>query len=129
MLPQGNHNPHDLPRINPIDRGDFLGFLERIPEQVRNGWRLACEFEQPPPTEPTASITICGMGGSPISGEVCCAIIGRRSQGPGPTVFLSTEGWESTPAERPGAVALPAPTDARPRRRPSVPAVGGRHVG
>lgn len=66
----------DLGLINKVDPTDFLGAIERFPEQVEDAFARASRTEGLPTGIKVDSIAILGMGGSGISGDACRAILG-----------------------------------------------------
>lgn len=73
-------NPLDDPeRLAASDPSDFLGSVEGLPAQVREGWRLGMRAPDLPSGEGLRGLVTLGMGGSGISGDVCRAVLGPES--------------------------------------------------
>jgi len=57
------------------DPGDMLGRIKELPKQVRDAWKIAQAATLPPAYGDVRNITICGMGGSAIGGELAGALL------------------------------------------------------
>ncbi len=80
----------DLAFIREVDPDDFLGSVETLAEQVREGARLGRQAERLPDGSEILGVAVLGMGGSGISGDICRAVLGGAS-----SVFLQTvKGYE-----------------------------------
>lgn len=64
--------------IEKFDPTDFLGAVERFPDQVQDAYDRARHTENLPSGGSISSIAILGMGGSGISGDACRAILGSE---------------------------------------------------
>lgn len=72
------------------DPSDFLGVIERFPQQMTEAFDIARSVENLPSIDGITSVAIMGMGGSGISGDVLQTILRPRSQ-----VFVDTlKGYE-----------------------------------
>lgn len=80
--------------IEKFDPTDFLGTVERFPEQVKDAFDRARQTENLPTGESITSIAVLGMGGSGISGDACRAILGPEFPLPVATVKgYELPGW------------------------------------
>ena len=61
-----------------LDSEDVLGAVERFAEQCREAWELGRTAESLPDGEGIESITVLGMGGSGVSGDVVQAVVEPR---------------------------------------------------
>lgn len=100
--PQAAADLDDPARLEALDPTDFLGAVERLPEQVREGWRLGAAQRHLPPGEGIRGVAVLGMGGSGISGDVCRAVVGPRS----PVVIEAVKGYELPGWAGPDALVL-----------------------
>jgi glucose/mannose-6-phosphate isomerase len=69
----------DPDHLAQTDPSDFLGSVERFPEQVREAWRLGADAADLPSGEGVVSLAILGVGGSGISGDAARGVLGARS--------------------------------------------------
>lgn len=69
----------DLGLINKTDPSDFLGAVERFPEQVRDAYQRSLSVDRLPDSSGISSIAILGMGGSGISGDVARVVLGEET--------------------------------------------------
>lgn len=76
--------------IQETDPSDFLGSVERLPDQVRDAHERARRVEGLPPADGIDSIAVLGMGGSGISGDVLQVALGPRS----PLFVATLRGYE-----------------------------------
>lgn len=74
-------NELDDPKIYAADPDDFLGVVEELPDQVRQGWRLGLGAEGIEPAE-VSNVCVLGMGGSGVSGDVLRAVLGPKMRVP-----------------------------------------------
>lgn len=80
--------------VEKFDPTDFLGVVERLPQQVQDAYDRARQTEKLPTGESITSIAILGMGGSGISGDACRAILGPEFPLPVATVKgYELPGW------------------------------------
>lgn len=70
----------DAARVKEVDPSDFLGDVERFPDQVREALRIGGKVEDLPSADGVNSIAVLGMGGSGISGDVLTSVLRGRSQ-------------------------------------------------
>jgi glucose/mannose-6-phosphate isomerase len=80
----------DLPLVSTLDPSNFLGTVERFPDQLRAAYQRAHETEGLPEAQGIDSIVVLGMGGSGISGDVCRVVLGERS----PLFIQTLKGYE-----------------------------------
>lgn len=83
----------DLTLIDKLDPDDYLGQVERFPEQVRDACQRGLAVEGLPAESNVDSIAILGMGGSGISGDATRAVLGS-----GFSKFVQTVKGYSLPA-------------------------------
>src|SRR5207247_594383 len=62
-------------RIREADPDDMLGRIKDLPKQVRDAWAIASKATLPPAYADVRHITIAGMGGSAIGGELALALL------------------------------------------------------
>lgn len=80
-------DPSAFPAVDPAD---FLGVIERFPQQMAEAFEIARSVENLPSIDGITSVAVLGMGGSGISGDVLQAILRPRSP-----VFVDTiKGYE-----------------------------------
>jgi glucose/mannose-6-phosphate isomerase len=80
----------DLAFIREADPADFLGSVEALPDQMRQGARLGREAERLPDGSDVLGVAVLGMGGSGISGDICRAVLGGSS----PVFWQTVKGYE-----------------------------------
>ena len=71
------------------DPDDFLGVVQRFPQQVREAQAISQAVEGLPSTDGITSIAVLGMGGSGISGDVAGAVLERS-----PLPLSTLKGYE-----------------------------------
>jgi len=64
------------------DPEDMLGRIKELPQQVRDAWKIAQQASLPPAYGDVRNITILGMGGSAIGGELAGALLGDELKVP-----------------------------------------------
>jgi glucose/mannose-6-phosphate isomerase len=62
-------------RIRAADPDDMLGRIKDLPKQIRDAWAIASKATIPPAYSDVRSITVAGMGGSAIGGDLAAALI------------------------------------------------------
>src|SRR5438093_12101187 len=62
-------------RIRAADPDDMLGRTKDLPKQVRDAWAIASKATLPPAYADVRNITIAGMGGSAIGGDLALALL------------------------------------------------------
>ncbi len=62
-------------RIRAADPEDMLGRIKELDVQVRDAWRIAHAAQLPPHYGDVRNITVIGMGGSAIGGELAAALL------------------------------------------------------
>ena len=62
-------------RIRAADPGDMLGRIKGLAAQVRDGWKIATGATLPPAYADVRNITVAGMGGSAIGGDLAAALL------------------------------------------------------
>jgi len=62
-------------RIRSADPDDMLGRIKDLPKQVRDAWAIASKATIPPAYGDVRSITVAGMGGSAIGGDLAAALL------------------------------------------------------
>lgn len=62
------------------DPSDFLGTVERFPEQISEALEIGASAESLPALEGIRSIAVLGMGGSGISGDFLETVLSERSE-------------------------------------------------
>jgi len=62
-------------RIRAADPGNMLDRIKDLPKQVRDAWKIASASELPPPHGDVRNITVAGMGGSAIGGDLAAALL------------------------------------------------------
>src|SRR2546427_8190471 len=64
-----------LERIRAADPEDMLGRIKELPDQVRDAWAIAGRASLPPTYAGVRNITLAGMGGSAIGGDLAAALL------------------------------------------------------
>src|SRR3989441_3027161 len=64
-----------LERIRAADPEDMLGRIKELPDQVRDAWAIAGRVSLPPTYAGVRNITLAGMGGSAIGGDLAAALL------------------------------------------------------
>ncbi|TMF79452.1 MAG: bifunctional phosphoglucose/phosphomannose isomerase [Chloroflexi bacterium] len=62
-------------RIRAADPGDMLGRIKDLPKQVRDAWAIASKASIAPAYSDVRNITVAGMGGSAIGGDLAAALL------------------------------------------------------
>jgi len=62
-------------RIRAADPDDMLGRIKELGTQVRDAWRIAQAAQLPPHYGDVRNITVIGMGGSAIGGELAASLL------------------------------------------------------
>jgi glucose/mannose-6-phosphate isomerase len=62
-------------RIRAADPDDMLGRIKDLPKQVRDAWTIARAAQLPPAHGDVRNITVAGMGGSAIGGDLAAALL------------------------------------------------------
>ncbi len=62
-------------RIRAADPGNMLDRIKELPTQVRDAWRIARAATLPPAYADVRNITVTGMGGSAIGGDLAAALL------------------------------------------------------
>lgn len=62
-------------RIRAADPGNMLERIKDLPRQVREAWRIASTAMLPPALGDVRNITVAGMGGSAIGGDLAAALL------------------------------------------------------
>jgi glucose/mannose-6-phosphate isomerase len=62
-------------RIRAADPGNMLDRIKDLPKQVREAWRIASTAMLPPAHGDVRNITVAGMGGSAIGGDLAAALL------------------------------------------------------
>jgi glucose/mannose-6-phosphate isomerase len=62
-------------RIRAADPGNMLDRIKDLPKQVRDAWALARAAQLPPAHGDVRNITVAGMGGSAIGGDLAAALL------------------------------------------------------
>ncbi len=62
-------------RIRQADPGNMLDRIKDLPAQVRDAWKIAQAAQLPPAYADVRNITVAGMGGSAIGGDLASAIL------------------------------------------------------
>jgi len=60
------------------DPSGMLQAALRLPDQIRDAWRIGCTTPLPPLAGPPAHVIVAGMGGSAIGGDLLAAALGSR---------------------------------------------------
>src|SRR5258707_15548066 len=68
--------------IKQADPGDMLTKIKDLPLQIKDAWKIAQAATLPPAYADVRNITILGMGGSAIGGEVPRAPLAPELKGP-----------------------------------------------
>ncbi|MEK7285213.1 MAG: bifunctional phosphoglucose/phosphomannose isomerase [Chloroflexota bacterium] len=61
--------------IRAADPGGMLDRIKELPRQVRDAWAIARAAAIPPPYGDVRSVTVAGMGGSAIGGDLAAALL------------------------------------------------------
>lgn len=62
-------------RIRAADPGNMLERIKDLPKQVRDAWAIARAAQLPPAHGDVRNITVAGMGGSAIGGDLAAALL------------------------------------------------------
>src|SRR2546428_9874006 len=62
-------------RIRAADPEDMLGRIKELPDQLRDAWAIAGKASLPPAYAGVRNITLGGMGGSAIGGDLAAALL------------------------------------------------------
>ncbi|MEO8633146.1 MAG: bifunctional phosphoglucose/phosphomannose isomerase [Chloroflexota bacterium] len=62
-------------RIRAADPGNMLDRIKDLPKQVRDAWQIALAAQLPPAHGDVRNITVTGMGGSAIGGDLAAALL------------------------------------------------------
>jgi glucose/mannose-6-phosphate isomerase len=62
-------------RIRAADPGNMLDRIKDLPKQVRDAWKIASTSQLPPAHGDVRNITVAGMGGSAIGGDLAAALL------------------------------------------------------
>src|SRR5512135_511043 len=62
-------------RIRQADPGNMLDRIKDLPTQVRDAWKIAKAAQLPPAYADVRNITVSGMGGSAIGGDLASALM------------------------------------------------------
>ena len=62
-------------RIRAADPGDMLGRIKELAQQVRDAWAIVGKAALPPAYGDARNITVAGMGGSAIGGDLAAALL------------------------------------------------------
>ena len=62
-------------RIRSADPGNMLERIKGLADQVRDGWKIATSATLPPAYADVRNITVTGMGGSAIGGDLAAALV------------------------------------------------------
>ena len=62
-------------RIRAADPGNMLDRIKDLPKQVRDAWKIALAAQLPPAHGDVRNITVTGMGGSAIGGDLASALL------------------------------------------------------
>ena len=62
-------------RIRAADPGNMLDRIKDLPKQVRDSWKIASMAALPPAHGDVRNITVAGMGGSAIGGDLASALL------------------------------------------------------
>src|SRR5438093_10900710 len=62
-------------RIRGADPEDMLGRIKELPKQIRHAWQVTRAAQLPPAYGDVRNITVIGMGGSAIGGDLAAALL------------------------------------------------------
>ena len=62
-------------RIHTADPEDMLGRIKELGKQIRDAWKIAVDSRLPPAFADVRNITVTGMGGSAIGGDLAAALL------------------------------------------------------
>lgn len=62
-------------RIRAADPEDMLGRIKELGKQIRDAWQIARAAQLPPAYGDVRNVTVIGMGGSAIGGELAAALL------------------------------------------------------
>jgi glucose/mannose-6-phosphate isomerase len=62
-------------RIRAADPDDMLRRIKELPQQIRDAWSIASKATLPPAYGDVRNITVTGMGGSAIGGDLAAALL------------------------------------------------------
>lgn len=69
-------------RIRAADPGNMLDRIKDLPKQVRDAWTIARAAQLPPAHGDVRNITVAGMGGSAIGGDLAAALLAEELKVP-----------------------------------------------
>src|SRR5947207_14641501 len=62
-------------RIRGADPEDMLGRIKELPKQIQGAWQVTRAAQLPPAYGDVRNITVIGMGGSAIGGDLAAALL------------------------------------------------------
>ena len=62
-------------RIRAADPDDMLGRIKELGQQVKDAWKIARAAQLPPSHADVRNVTVAGMGGSAIGGDLAAALL------------------------------------------------------
>ena len=62
-------------RIRAADPGNMLDRIKELAQQIRDGWQIASRASLPPAYADVRNLTVAGMGGSAIGGDLAAALL------------------------------------------------------
>ncbi|TME73266.1 MAG: bifunctional phosphoglucose/phosphomannose isomerase, partial [Chloroflexi bacterium] len=62
-------------RIRAADPEDMLGRIKELPKQIQGAWQVTRAAQLPPAYGDVRNITVIGMGGSAIGGDLAAALL------------------------------------------------------
>jgi glucose/mannose-6-phosphate isomerase len=62
-------------RIRAADPEDMLGRIKELGKQIRDAWKIAVDSKLPPAFADVRNVTVTGMGGSAIGGDLAAALL------------------------------------------------------
>ncbi len=60
----------DLAQITKLDKGNILGSIEHLPEQIDDAWKAISGLQIPEDYSKSQNIVVAGMGGSALGGRI-----------------------------------------------------------
>src|SRR5213596_1746054 len=69
-------------RIRAADPEDMLGRIKELPKQIQGAWQVTRAAQLPPAYGDVRNITVIGMGGSAIGGDLAAALLAEELKVP-----------------------------------------------
>lgn len=71
----------DLNKVKVLDKGNILGSIRDLPEQVKQAWEEIGKVKLPEDYKRSKNVVICGMGGSALGGRIVDCLFSNNLRG------------------------------------------------